>query len=219
MTSIRPAPMSHPHKWTESSAEACVHFLQINYRLHSSRWAQCWGPSGSCPEPLPDIEALTLPLLLIRQVVSCKDQLFLTVTQAYRECLPDSLHSKTIDEEYKGFLAKLNENAATLQCCTVRELLDALMYGTFLFHAPKNVKTGPREVISRLQTKDNTDVLHDLDYAIKSVWHHIDNTAVIVYADLSSWIRAGIIQKPGVCMLDNIFRIEDIANKWIQEIL
>lgn len=219
MTAPQSEPLTHPDQWTETFAEACMQFLQVNYRLHSSRWARCWGPNGSSIEPLPDVEALTLPLLLLRQLVSSDDQLFCTVKHTYCACLPASQHAADVESEYRITQTKLNQKTPTLQCCTNRELLDAIIYGTFLFHAPSKVKEGPRQTIANLQTQDNADVLHGLNYAIKAIWHHADVVATILNTDLTSWIRNKSILAPQVCMFDKIFRIDDFANKWIQAIL
>ena len=109
MTDFKPQVLTQLNRWTSRFAEGCIHFLQINYRLHSSAWAAGWGPHGFANEPLPSLEALTLPLLLVRQTLPASDRLFLTIKDAYTQCAPDTEHARSVRQSYSSFCTKLHD--------------------------------------------------------------------------------------------------------------
>lgn len=212
--------LTHPAAWTQTFGDACVHLLQINYRLHSSTWAAKCGPTGSSDTPCPDIDNLALPLILIRQVVSPHDQLLCTVKQAYERCLPGSCRMRDVADAYENMLAKLSEDIQIGCPCTRRQLFDAFFYGTCLIHPPGSVTPENRNLIRTLQdTTDRSTLLLALNHSLWSVWHEIDGVATVLYCDISQWMRTGQIPQPTLILFDKVFRVEDVAAQRIRAIL
>ena len=204
-----PEPLDSSPNWTKESARAVFHLMQIHYRLDASLWAQQFSIVGYSGEPVPDIEALTLPLILFRQVVG--DELLHRVEQIYVACLPSSSHTAFIT-------ARLSELDSVL--CTplpitgelMRAFFEAVLYGTCLFHAPDRDKTrfpNQAALIRRLEKQfSKADIMNDLQYTLNMVWRYVSEIAEVCRIDYRPRTDTGSCE-PEMPMLDKVFRIPE----------
>ena len=219
--SEEPAVLQHPELWTQTFTNAVAHILQISHRLCTCSWADKFSTHGHVSDPSPDLESLTLPLLLLRQVVGGKkDQLMERVSEAYETCLPDSSHSVCI-RHHCSELSAARTTPLPLTRVPMIAFLDAIMYGTCLFHTPDGDTKfdGQRELIKKLNTTASvSDIMIDLTFALGKIWHHVSAVAAVCGMDSRSW-PADMPYKPTFVRLDGVFKTSDWAGDCVKRFM
>ena len=214
---ITPEALTSSPAWEECDANAVAHLIQINYRLAASSWAQQYSIIGCSGEPLPDIEAVTLPLLLFRQIVG--DGLLSTVKNIYERCLPTSSHTSFLANHVTELDAAL-DSQLPVTGEKMRGFFSAVIYGACLFHAPNRDRRFDQQaaLITRLnEGYQQGDIMNDLKYTLDKIWYHVSEAATVCAMDYSP--RANATCPPAFPLLGKLFRtVDPIADK-VEEIL
>jgi hypothetical protein len=209
--------MSSP-EWDIKAANAVAQLIQVHHRLFASSWADQYSIVGCSNEPMPDIEAVTLPLLLLRQVVG--DGLLCAVKEIYRRCLPNSSHTTFLAHHVAELEAALNSSLPTTGE-TMREFFCAIIYGACLFHAPNRDKKRfdqQAALITRLNDGYiQADIMNDLKYTLDKVWFHVSEAAAVCSMDYKP--HENVNCPPAFPMLEKLFRTVDPIRDKVSEML
>jgi len=211
-------PLMSAPAWTQEAANAVAHLVQIHYRLRTSSWGDRFSIVGCSGEPVPDIETLTLPLLLLRQVIG-GDRLIHKVRDIYAACIPTSNHT-----EFLRYHVSQLDAALSSPLPVTREgmgsFFGAILYGTCLFHAPDGDRRFDEQaaLISRLNGDFSTaDIMTDLKYTLDKVWFHVSESATLCALDYNP--TQGGAQQAQFPMLSKVFRVVDPVQNRIRGIL
>lgn len=214
---IAPEPLTTQPSWSETFANAVVQLIQIHHRLAASSWAQQFSIIGYASEPVPDIEAVTLPLLLLRQIVG--DGLLGTVKDIYEKCLPNSSHTRFLAHHVTRLEAAL-DSQLPVTGERMRDFFFAVIYGTCLFHAPNRDRRYDQQtaLIRRLNEQyPQGDIMNDLKFTLDNIWFNVSEVAIVCAMDYRPHVNASC--SPEFPLLDKVFSTVDPIRDKIDEIL
>lgn len=210
-------PLTTSPLWTQEDSNAVAQIIQIHYRLVASSWAQQYSIIGCSGEPLPDIEAVTLPLLLFRQIVG--DGLLGTVKDVYERCLPGSSHTKFLAHHVTELDVALDSQLLGTGA-KMRDFFSAVIYGACLFHAPNGDRRFHQQAALIMRLNEGClqgDIMNDLKYTLDKIWLYVSKAATVCAMDYSP--RDNATCPPAFPLLRMLFRTVDPIGDKIEQIL
>jgi hypothetical protein len=196
------------------------HLLQVLMILQKSEWYN-WQTKhkecgdGSQQADLPPLEHAVFALIYIRHLIG-GDNVFRNACKTYMRFVDNDSKNKYIKEQLQAFNNHLNNcNDIPIdiaeQINSVEELLNVMMYGTLILHAPSNVEQKYREKYAQLSGhKNRVSFLWGIDFVMRQIFVLISGACNVFYTDLEDWVNEGLIPKPTINYQTEFFSWEPI---------
>jgi hypothetical protein len=207
---LPPSEFVNRNAWTQEKSDMLAHFIQVAGQISRSSWmrAPCdFQVQGGkvLGSHFPTIEAFVYGTVYFRQLYA-GDKLFSSACNIYAKHAGDPLKVHWAKEELAAFERLLAANSFFFDNISLRDLIDAFLYGALIFHGPEKAhEKHKRRFQSMITRHPREELLYSLDLGMRNVCRHATDVSHLVYKDMAHWQHREWIPAPNVWWHSTLF--------------
>lgn len=208
---LPPSLVRKPERWTQLDSDIMAHFIQVHQQIERSKWSKSelrMSGDGSSEDGItvPTFEDFVFAAVYFRQLTMEKDDLFNASVEIFCKFSNCNARIAWIREEQKEFNDHLDSECFFLPGYSLRDLFDAFIYGASLMHQPRLIKKSHRERFLKIyDSEPRPKVLFALNGSLRTLLNPVGNAAVLIFRELSHWIKDNSLPLPNVRWHAHIF--------------